>query len=149
MAIRKWDPFKDLVTAHDNLNRMFEVNVTAGGHRDLQSSRGAWSPVVDLYDRGNSLVLRAELPGLEREDIALELRDRMLVLSGQRRFTREVKDEQYHRIERSYGKFYRTFTMPYEVNREQVEATYRNGVLEVVLPRSAAAGSRQIAIEGE
>ena len=148
MAIHKWDPFKDLVSLNDNLVRIFEVRMNPGSIQD-QTNRGAWSPAVDFYAREDALVLRAELPGLAPGDINLEVRDRTLVLSGERRFTRDVKEELYHRIERSYGKFYRSFTLPYEVNPERVEATYRNGVLEVVLPRSAESGSRRIMVEGE
>jgi len=147
VGIRKWKPFKDLISPHDDLNRMFESPLHPEAGRGLQMSRGAWSPVVDFFDRGDGLVLRAEVPGLEQEDIELEVRDRRLLLAGERRFTREVKEEQYHRVERSYGRFNRSFALPYEVDHEKVVATYRNGVLEVVLPRSERAASRRIVVE--
>jgi len=149
VVIRKWNPFKDLINLHDDLGRMFEADLNSGACPDLQVSRGAWSPKVDFFDRGEAAVLRAELPGLEQEDIELEVQDRRLLLAGERRFTREVKEEQYHRVERSYGRFCRSFTLPYEVDREKVAATYRNGVLEVVLPRSERVESRRIVVEGE
>ncbi|OGP60415.1 MAG: hypothetical protein A2V67_18935 [Deltaproteobacteria bacterium RBG_13_61_14] len=149
MVIRKWNPFKDLINLHDDLGRMFEADLNSRAGHDLQVSRGAWSPKVDFFDRGEAAVLRAELPGLEQEDIELEVQDRRLLLAGERRFTREVKEEQYHRVERSYGRFCRSFTLPYEVDREKVAATYRNGVLEVVLPRSERVESRRIVVEGE
>jgi len=147
VAIRKWDPFKDLVTLPDNLNRIFEVHMNPGS-QELES-RGAWTPPADFYSRDDALVLQVELPGLELEDITVEVRDRRLLLSGERRFTRDVKEELYHRIERSYGKFHRTFSLPYEVDRDQVQATYRNGVLEVVLPRSPESAARKIVVETE
>ena len=148
MAIRRWDPFKDLATLHDNLNRSFEVHMNPGGH-ELEMSRAAWTPAADLYAREDALVLQVELPGLELSDLAVEVRDRLLLLSGERRFTREVKEEHYHRIERSYGKFQRSFTLPFAVDREAVAATYQNGVLEVVLPRSQEPAARKIVVETE
>ena len=148
MAIRKWDPFKDLVTLHDNLNRIFEVQMNPGGS-ESESSPGAWTPAADFYAREDALVLQVELPGLELSDIAVEVRERLLLLSGQRRFTRDVKEEHYHRIERSYGQFQRSFRLPCAVDRDGVQATYQNGLLEVVLPRTREPAARKIAVEVE
>jgi HSP20 family protein len=147
VAIRKWDPFKDLVALTHNLDRILGEPMNQGS-QELES-RGAWTPASDFYSRDDALVLQVELPGLELSDITVEVRDRRLLLSGERRFTRDVKEEHYHRIERSYGKFHRAFTLPYEVERNQVQATYRNGVLEVVLPRSPELAVRKITVETE
>jgi HSP20 family protein len=148
VAIRKWDPFKDLVTLHNNLNRIFEVRMNPSS-QEMEISRVAWTPAADFYARDDALVLLVELPGLEREDIALEVKDRVLLVSGERRFTRDVKEEHYHRIERSYGKFQRSFSLPFEVDRDDVQATYRNGVLEVTLPRTRPTAARKIVVETE
>ena len=147
MAIRRWDPFKDLLALHDNLNQLFELGGT--NPAGLQTAQGAWSPTVDLFDRGDFLVLEAELPGLEPDDIGLEVRNRTLLLSGNRRFTRDVKEDRYHRIERSYGNFLRTFALPYEVDQDKSEASYKNGVLQVTLPRKESVGVRKIKVETE
>ncbi|MBI5681744.1 MAG: Hsp20/alpha crystallin family protein [Deltaproteobacteria bacterium] len=150
MAIVKWDPFKDLVSIQERMNRLFDETfgkVTRGEGEEL--ARGVWSPVVDIYETDDNIVMKAELPGIDKKDVSIEVKDNMLVLKGERRFEKEVKEDNYHRMERSYGSFQRTFTLPNIVEKDNVSAKYKDGVLEITLPKSKEAKPKQIKVEVE
>src|SRR5262245_31377573 len=104
MAVVRWDPFRDLNTLQDRMNRLFEY---AG-----RAATTNWSPAVDILESGGEIVVKAELPGMDRKDITLNLENNVLTLRGERRFEKETKEENYHRIERSYGGFTRAFAIP-------------------------------------
>ena len=111
MAIIRWDPFRDLITIREKMNRLFEDAVTSRGEeKDMMSS--SWSPSVDIFETENELVLTAEVPGIDEKDIEIKLEDNTLTLKGERKFEKETKEENYHRIERAYGSFFRSFTLP-------------------------------------
>ncbi len=111
MAIIRWDPFRDLITIREKMNRLFEEAYSARGEeRDLVSS--SWSPSVDIYESDQALVLTAEVPGIEDKNIEIKVEDNTLTLKGERKFEKETEEENYHRIERAYGSFYRSFSLP-------------------------------------
>ena len=141
----KLDPFRELATMQDRMARLFG-NVYL---RDEDTGfRGTWTPAVDIFESENhDLVLKAELPAMSREDIEVIVENSTLVLKGEKKFDAEVKDENYRRIERSYGKFHRSFTLPNTVDASKVTADYKNGVLTVKLPFREEAKPRTINVD--
>src|SRR5712675_1728878 len=105
MAITRWDPFRDLNILQERMNRVFEDAAVRGWKSDEPSATTSWSPAVDIYETENEIIVQAELPGVERKDITLNLENNVLTLRGERRFVKESNQENYHRIERSYGGF--------------------------------------------
>ena len=147
MTIMRWDPFKDLVDLQERMNRLFEDSLRRFRTVDLDFSGGAFVPPVDIYETDNEIVLKAEIPGVKKEDIKIEVSDGVLTLKGEKKEEREIKEENYHRIERTYGSFQRSFTLPTNVDRDKIKATYKDGVLEVVLPKKEEAKPREVRID--
>jgi len=145
MAIVKVDPFREFAAMKDRMNRLFG-NVYL---RDEDTSlRGSWVPAVDIYETDNhDLVVRAELPGLNREDIEVSVENSTLILKGEKKLDTEVKEENYRRIERSYGSFHRSFTLPNTVDPSRIAAEFKNGVLTVKLPFREEAKPRTINVD--
>jgi HSP20 family protein len=146
MAIVRFDPFRDLASMQDRINRIFgEAYV---GNDEGVLNRGDWRPPVDIYENDkHEIVLRAELPGLKREDLDIRVENNTLTLRGERKHDTEVKQESYHRVERTYGVFSRSFSLPTTVNTEQVKATFADGVLTITLPMRDEAKPRQIQVQ--
>lgn len=146
MAVVKWDPFRDLISIQDRMNRLFEQTLSRS--RDEEGiATATWTPAVDIYETAETIVMKAELPGLNRDDIDIQIQDNTLVLRGERRFARDVQQENYLRIERAYGSFHRTFTLPATVRQEGIRAVFRDGVLELTLPKTEGATPKRISIE--
>jgi len=146
MNIVRFDPFRDMAALQDRVNRIF-ADAYRRDNDDLMT-RGAWGPPVDIYETGNhELVLKAELPDVPRDDIALRVENNTLTIIGQRKMDGEVKEEQYHRIERAYGSFSRSFTLPPTVDTGAIGAEYKNGVLIVRLPLREEAKPKQIQVQ--
>ena len=145
MAIIRWDPFREMVTLREKMNRLFEDAVT-GQQEDRELASSTWSPAVDIYETEHDIVLTAELPGIEDKDIAVKLEDNTLTLKGERQFEKETKEENYHRIERSYGSFYRSFTIPHYVDQEKIKAEHEHGVLKITLPKKLESKSRAVRV---
>jgi HSP20 family protein len=145
MAIVKVDPFRELAAMQDRMARLFgDVYL-----RDEDTGfRGTWTPAVDIFETDDhDLVVKAELPGMTREDIDVTVENGTLALKGQKKFDEAVKEEHYRRIERSYGQFYRTFTLPNTVDASKVSADYKNGILTVKLPFREEAKPRTINVD--
>jgi len=145
MAIVRWDPARELVAMQDRLNRYFEDF----GRRpeDDVMTRGDWMPAVDIFQSDASeVVLKAELPGLKREDIDVQVENNTLTIKGQRRQDSDVKKENYHRVERCYGAFSRSFSLPNTIDSTKVRAEYHDGVLTVTLPMREESKPRQIQV---
>jgi HSP20 family protein len=144
MAIVRFDPFRDLAVLQDRMNRLFSES-----HRrdDDLTSRGTWTPAVDIYEVDNALVLKAELPGMRREDIDVSVENDTLTIKGERKLDHEVKQESFHRVERAYGQFVRSFALPNTVDAAKIGAEYKNGVLKVTLPVREEAKPRTINVE--
>jgi HSP20 family protein len=129
------------------MNRLFEESVGLSTPSGEEAPLAAWSPAVDILESEDAYILRAELPGVEFKDLDLQVQDNMLVLKGDRKFDRETKRENYHRVERTYGSFYRSFTLPSTVDQSKIKAKLKDGVLEVVLPKMEQNRSKTVPIE--
>lgn len=147
MSIVRYDPFRDLRTLQEEVNRLFSTNLTRA-FGDEGIGRGAWSPSVDIYENKDQIVLEAELPGMKQEDFDLSIENNVITLRGERKFEKSDESDNFHRVERSYGSFTRSFTLPQTVSAEGASAEYSNGVLRVTLPKREEAKSRKIEISG-
>jgi Molecular chaperone (small heat shock protein) len=127
------------------MNRLFD-DAGRGWRKDEPAATTTWSPSVDIYETDTEIVVKAELPGIERKDISLNLEKNVLTLRGERRFEKETKEENYHRIERNYGGFSRSFSIPATVDEEKIRAEYRDGVLRIALPKKEQVKPKQIQI---
>jgi HSP20 family protein len=148
MSIVRYDPFRDLRTLQEEVNRLFTNNMSPS-FGDEGIGRGAWSPNVDIYENKDQIVLEAELPGMNRDDFDLTVENNVITLRGERHFEKKDETDNYHRVERSYGAFTRSFTLPQTVSGEGATAEYLNGVLRVTLPKREEAKARRIEIKGE
>ena len=148
MALARWTPRGDLQSFQDEMNRMFNQFFQGGTGEEAGWGVRTWAPPVDIYETDDALILKAELPGVSKDDVSIEIHQNTLILRGQRKHEAEVKEDQYHRVERAYGTFQRSFTLPTLVDQEHVQATYKDGVLELRLPKSEAAKPKRIAITG-
>jgi HSP20 family protein len=147
MSMVRFDPFREMAQMQDRINRIFGDAYTRRFDNDDLTQRGEWLPAVDIYENANQeVVLKAELPGIAREDIDLRVENNTLTLRGERKRDGEVKQEQYHRVERSYGAFTRSFSLPNRIDTEKVRAEFKDGVLSIVLPVKAEAKPRQIEV---
>ena len=146
MAIVRWDPFRELNAVQERMNRLFG-DVYRAADDDVMR-RGAWAPPVDIYDSGNhELVIKAELPDMSKDDIEITVENNTLTLRGEKKMDSAMKDECCHRIERTYGTFSRTFSLPTTVDTSKVSADYKNGVLTVKLPVREEAKPKQIQVQ--
>ena len=146
MTTVRWNPFRDVAGFEDRMSRMLEGSSYARLQEDL--ARSAWVPAVDIYSNGPyEIVLKAELPDMKQEEIALTVEDNTLTLRGEKKLDTEVAGEQFHRIERTYGSFARTFALPSTVDAGKVTAEYKAGVLTVRLPLREDAKPKQIKVE--
>lgn len=148
MSITRYDPFRDLRTLQDEVNRLFSTNLSHN-YSDEGIGRGAWNPSIDIFENKDHIVLEAELPGMNREDFDLSIENNVITLRGERRFEKKNDSDNYHRVERAYGSFTRSFTLPQTVDAEGAQAEYRNGVLRVTLPKREEVKARRIEISGE
>ena len=146
MTTTRWDPFRDLMAIQDRMNRLFQETLARQrGQEELEV--GQWSPAVDIFETGDRIVVRADLPGLEQSEIEIRVDDNTLTLRGDRRPSSEVKPEDFHRAERPHGPFMRSFSLPQNIDQAAIKAAHRNGVLEVVLPRKPEAKASSIKVE--
>lgn len=134
MAIARFDPFRDLAVLQDRMNRLVNDSVSGRGREDDLMNRGTWTPAVDIYEDDGGLVLKAEVPDITREDIDITVENNTLTLRGERKLANEIKQENFHRIERAYGKFVRQFALPPTVDSGKIAADFKDGVLTVKLP---------------
>ena len=139
----RWDPFRDMFAAQDRFSRFLSHD--AGLATPLEGV-GAWLPPVDVIEDSDRLVFRAELPGVNRDDIDIKVEEGTLVLRGEKKQEKDVTDESAHRVERYYGSFSRSFVLPTTINADKISATFRDGVLEVVLPKAEEAKLRRIKV---
>jgi len=146
MSIVRYDPFRDLRTLQEEVNRLFTGNLTRN-FDDEGIARGAWSPSVDIYENKEQIVLEAELPGMNRDDFDLSVENNVITLRGERHFEKKDESDNYHRVERAYGSFTRSFTLPNTVSADGATAEYKNGVLRVTLPKREETKARRIEIK--
>ena len=147
MAIVRWQPFRDLLATEREFDRLFREPFSAlFAQREGELSTRAWAPAVDIFETENSIVLKAELPGVDPKDVEVRVEDNTLYLKGERKFEKETKEENYHRIERSYGSFARSFVLPNSMDAEKVAAEYQDGLLTLTLPKREEAKPKTIKI---
>ena len=145
--VRWWDPLRDLSGIQDKMNQLFEDTFSRTRGRDETLGKGMWTPAVDIFETEEAVMVKAEIPGVERDQIAVEIKDGILTLHGERKFEKEVKEENYHRIERAYGTFHRSFSLPSSVEQDRISAKFKEGVLEVTLPKKERAKPKQIKVD--
>jgi HSP20 family protein len=139
-----FDPFRDLVTLQQRINRMFDEVFPQGEPSELRLN--AWTPSVDIYEQPDAVVIEAELPGLTKEDVSVKLENNTLTIQGERKLAHEDQRESYHRVERVYGSFVRSFTLPTNVDTEKINAEFKDGILQIALPKREEAKPRQIEV---
>ena len=144
MAYTRWDPFRNLLCIQTERNKLFDENEQV--FLGVPGRGSSWTPSVDIHETEESFVLSVDLPGVKKEDVTLEVKDSILSIGGERRQEKEVTEKSAHRIERRYGKFSRVFNIPSNVDASRVKAAYKDGVLQVTLPKVEDAKPRQIEI---
>jgi len=142
MAITRWDPFREVVALQNRVNSLFrDFNET-----ESPLTTASFVPAVDVYEDGEKVMLKLEVPGIEEKDIDVRVENHTLTVKGERKLEKEEKEENFHRIERSYGSFYRAFTLPSTVDTENVQASYQAGVLKLEMKKKAEAQPKQIKV---
>ena len=148
MALMRWTPMGHLPSFQHEMNRMVNEFFGGGNGEAAGTGMGSWTPAVDIHETEDGFVIKAELPGVSKDDVSIDVHQNTLTLRGQRKHEAEVKQDKYHRVERAYGSFQRSFVLPTVVDQDKVQATYKDGVLELHLPKSEAAKPKRIAING-
>jgi HSP20 family protein len=144
----RWDPFRDLVSIQDELNRLFGRTFT-GSEGMRPTASGQWMPPMDVFETQDKIVATLELPGIEPKEVEVSVEDSTLTVTGQRDFASESNEENYHRVERRYGSFMRSITLPQTVDTERVNARFDKGVLTIEVPKIERAKPKKIEIEAE
>ncbi|HVT96457.1 MAG TPA: Hsp20/alpha crystallin family protein [Acidobacteriaceae bacterium] len=146
MAITRWDPFRDVLALQNRMNSLFQDFNRGQSEGEAAFTTAAFVPPVDIYEDEHKIVLKLEVPGMKENELDIQLENNVLTVKGERKFEKEEKEENFHRIERRYGSFYRSFTIPNTVNPEGVKANYDAGVLRVELEKRAEAKPKQIKV---
>jgi HSP20 family protein len=144
--ITRVDPFREFVTIQDRMNRLFRDSYGNNEGREESLNNTSFAPPVDVYEDEHNVILKIEVPGIEEKDIDVRIENNTLTVHGERKFEREEKEENYRRVERQYGSFTRTFTLPQTVDQENVKADYDKGVLKINLSKKAEAKPKQIKV---
>ena len=143
-TITRWEPFRGLTTLQDQMNRLFEDTLFRG--RADESALTTWAPAVDIYETENALVVKADLPDVNEKDLDIQVENNILTIRGERKFERDVKEDNYLRVERAYGSFSRSFSLGNTVNTEAIKAEYRDGVLTLTIPKREEAKPKQVKV---
>ena len=142
--ITRWDPFREFVTLQNRMNRLFHDSY--GDTREEALTTNTFAPAVDVYEDEHNVTLKVEVPGIDEKDIDVRIENNTLTVHGERKFEKEEKEENYRRVERQYGSFTRTFTLPQTVDQDSVQANYDKGVLKIQLAKKAEAKPKQIKV---
>ena len=144
-VLTRFEPFREVQTLQDRMNRLFRETFNEAG-RDESLTTSSFAPAVDVYEDEHKVTLKIEVPGIDEKDIDVRVENNTLTVHGERKIEKEEKEENYRRVERQYGSFTRTFTLPQTVDTENVSATYDKGVLKIALPKKAEAKPKQIKV---
>jgi HSP20 family protein len=144
-VLTRFEPFREVATLQDRMNRLFRESFNQAG-QDEALTNSSFAPAVDVYEDEHTVTLKIEVPGIDEKDIDVRLENNTLTVHGERKIEKEEKEENYRRVERHYGSFTRTFTLPTTVDSEKVSATYDKGVLKIALPKKAEAKPKQIKV---
>ena len=142
-VLTRWEPFREFSTLQDRMNRLFRDSF---GDREEALTTSTFAPAVDVYEDEHNITLKVEVPGIEEKDIDVRIENNTLTVHGERKFEKEEKEENYRRVERQYGSFTRSFTLPNTVDAEKVSANYEKGVLNIKLAKKAEAKPKQIKV---
>jgi len=153
-TMTRWDPFQDLRSAQDEMAQMDPMSPILAQALGLQAQRQgsgratttAWAPALDISERKDAYLVTVELPGVETDDLQITLEDGLLTIQGERHFAHDSSEQQFHRVERRYGAFRRSITLPAQVQAEQIEATFENGVLQIMVPKMEEAKPKRIQV---
>jgi HSP20 family protein len=143
-VLTRWDPFREFSTLQDRMNRLFRDSFGEGGQESLNTT--TFAPAVDVYEDEHNVTLKIEVPGIEEKDIDVRIENNTLTVHGERKFEKEEKEENFRRVERRYGSFTRSFTLPNTVDSDKVSANYDKGVLKITLAKKAEAKPKQIKV---
>src|SRR5215470_9396038 len=142
-TIARWQPFRGVTTLQDQINRLFNDSFERTGE---QSNLSAWAPAVDIYETEQELVVKADLPDVDPKDLDIRVENNLLTIRGEREFEKKVNEENYLRVERSFGSFARSFTLANTVNTDAIKAEYQNGVLTLSIPKREEAKPKQVKV---
>ena len=145
-SVIRWEPFRNVNSLQEQFSRLFDTSYPG---RSSESDLTTWAPAVDIQETENELVLKADLPGIEEKDIDVRIENNTLTIRGERKFEKQVNEENYLRVERSYGSFSRSFSLPNTINTEAIHAEYKNGVLTVQMPKRAESKPKQVKVNVE
>jgi HSP20 family protein len=145
-VLTRFYPYRELTTLQDRVNRLFHDSFSNNDGRDESLSTSSFAPAVDVYEDEHNVTLKIDVPGIDEKDIDVRVENRTLTVTGERKFEKEEKEENYRRVERQYGSFSRTFTLPTTVDTENVSADYEKGVLKIKLTKKAEAKPKQIKV---
>jgi HSP20 family protein len=140
MPIRRWDPLRDLLTLQERMNRLFEHSLVRSRLADPALASGTWTPLADVYETADAFVVQLEVPGIAEEDIEVHVDGDNVVVRGRRQPVSRTRPDSFHRMERSYGAFSRSFQLPQDVDPDRVTARFKDGLLRVELPKLHARG---------
>lgn len=143
-VLTRWDPFREFTTLQDRMNRLFQQQSYNDNDEALTTSN--FAPPVDVYEDEHNVTLKIEVPGIDEKDLDIRVENNTLTVHGERKFEKEEKEENYRRVERQYGSFTRSFTLPNTVNADEVKADYEKGVLKISLPKKPEAKPKQIKV---
>ncbi len=146
MELVRWNPIKDVFSLRNRMNRVFGDFYFPTNREEGDLSTWNWNPVVDVYDNDDNIVLKAEIPGIDKKDIVVDVKGRVLTLKGERSSDNEVKEDNYYRRERCFGKFERAFNLPVDVELDKIKANYKDGVLEIEIPKPEEKKPKQITV---
>jgi HSP20 family protein len=146
MAIVRFEPFRDLLTSQREYVRLLKEAFSPMSGETEVSTR-SWAPPVDIYETEDAIVLKAELPGIDPKDVEVRVEDNTLYLKGERNYEKDVNEQNYHRVERSYGSFARSFSLPNSIDAEKVKAEYKDGLLTLTMPKREEAKPKTIKID--
>ncbi|OFV99401.1 MAG: molecular chaperone [Acidobacteria bacterium RIFCSPLOWO2_12_FULL_54_10] len=145
----RWEPFRELVNMRDRMDRLFQDYPGRSWPEEEALAKDIWNPPVDVFETKDSLVLKADLPQVNKEDVDISVDGNLLTIRGERKREKEINEKDYYRMERSYGTFSRSFTLPGTVNAEKIEASFEGGVLSVTLPKKEESKPKQIKVKVE
>ena len=149
MALVKWDPFRDVAELQNRINRMFDDSFGRSRELDDEMNLKAWRPAVDIYEAENGIVVAVELPGVSKESVAVEVKDDVLTLKGERLANPAISEDCYYRRERLFGPFKRSFTLNQNIKPDQIKATFKDGILQIEIPRPVQEQPKQITVNVE
>lgn len=149
MSILKWDPFRNMATLQGRINRLFEDAFPAVAENSEDLTESAWHPLVDIFETDSSIIVQVDLPGVDKEDVSVEVKENFLIIKGERRSDSMVGDDSYYRRERAWGAFQRSFAMQSVIAPDKIKATFKNGVLSIDVPKPETEQPKQISVDIE